>query len=74
MYQYEIAYESDTDCSNNALSQTPDGYINATSNGSIEVFGLMSGTCYVFGVRVYVQCLSLLESLVLLLELLYQMV
>ena len=55
-YEYEVAYAIDSECSGNLVS-LPDGYTvysPRTSNSNIEVFGLMSGTCYVFGVRVYV--------------------
>ena len=57
-YTYEVAYISrpdNTECSGE-LTTPPDGYtvypVN-TSSDNIEVFGLMSGTCYAFGVRVY---------------------
>ena len=57
-YIYEVAYISrpfNTECSGN-LTILPDGYtvypVN-TSSDNIEVFGLIPGTCYDFGVRVY---------------------
>ena len=51
-YEYEVAYSVDPMCS----VSLPDGYTlyyPKTSNNYIEVVGLMSGTCYVFGVRAY---------------------
>ena len=54
-YEYEVAYSVDTLCSDDHVS-LPDGYTlyyPRTSNNYIEVVGLMSGTCYVFGVRAY---------------------
>ncbi len=51
-YEYEVAY---SECSGDAVS-LPDGYTlyyPRTSTHYIEVAGLMSGTCYVFGVRAY---------------------
>ena len=57
-YTYEVAYISrpdNTECSGD-LTTLPDGYtlypVN-TSSDNIEVFGLIPGTCYVFGIRVY---------------------
>ena len=57
-YTYEVAYISrpdNTECSGE-LTTLPDGYtvypVN-TSSDNIEVFGLIPGTCYAFGVRVY---------------------
>ena len=57
-YTYEVAYISrpdNTECSGD-LSTLPDGYtvypVN-TSDDNIEVFDLMPGACYAFGVRVY---------------------
>ena len=52
-YEYELAYS--TECSSNHTT-LPEGYTlyyPRTSNHYIEVVGLMSATCYVFGVRVY---------------------
>ena len=53
-YQYEVAY---TECTASDDDTTlPEGYTlyyPRTSNHYIEVVGLMSDTCYVFGVRVY---------------------
>ena len=57
-YTYEVAYISrpdNTECSGD-LTTLPDGYTVyplKTTNNTIEVFGLMSGTCYAFGVRAY---------------------
>ena len=58
-YTYEVAYISrpdNTECSGD-LTTLPDGYtvypVN-TSSDNIEVFGLMPGTCYAFGIRVYI--------------------
>ncbi len=54
-YEYEVAYSVDSECSGDRVS-LPDGYTlyyPRTSNHYIEVVGLMSGTCYVFGVRAY---------------------
>ena len=54
-YEYEVAYSVDPECSGDPVS-LPDGYTlyyPRTSNHYIEVVGLMSGTCYVFGVRAY---------------------
>ena len=57
-YTYEVAYISrpnNAECSGD-LTTLPDGYtvypVNTSSN-NIEVFGLIPGTCYAFGVRVY---------------------
>ena len=53
--EYEVAYSVDPGCSGDHVSLT-DGYTlyyPRTSNHNIEVVGLMSGTCYVFGVRAY---------------------
>ena len=52
-FEYEVVYIIDSDCS---LNHTilPDEeytvYYNTTTNTSIEVFGLIPDTCYVFGV------------------------
>ena len=54
-YEYEIAYSVDSQCTDNSVS-LPNGYTvysPRTTSNSTEVFGLMSGTCYVFGVRAY---------------------
>ncbi len=54
-YEYEVAYSVDPECSGDHVS-LPDGYTlyyPRTSNHYIEVVGLISGTCYVFGVRAY---------------------
>ena len=57
-YTYEVAYigrPDNTECSGD-LTTLPDGYTvypENTSSDNIEVFGLIPGTCYVFGVRVY---------------------
>ena len=54
-YEYEVAYSVDPECSGDHVS-LPDGYTlyyPRTSTHYIEVVGLMSGICYVFGVRAY---------------------
>ena len=54
-FEYEVVYSIDSECSSDSFPD--DGYTvysPRTTNSSIEVFGLMSGTCYVFGVRAYV--------------------
>ena len=57
-FTYEVGYiaqPSNTACTSTILSTLPEGYtsfINATSS-SVVVTGLDSGTCYLFGVRVY---------------------
>ena len=54
-YEYEVAYSVDSQCTNNSVS-LPNGYTiysPRTTSNSTEVFGLMSGTCYVFGVRAF---------------------
>ncbi len=54
-YEYEVVYSVDPECSDDPVS-LPDGYTlyyPRTSTHYIEVVGLMSGTCYVFGVRAY---------------------
>ena len=54
-FEYEVVYSIDSECSSDSLPD--DGYTvysPRTTNSSIEVFGLMSGTCYVFGVRAYI--------------------
>ena len=54
-FEYEVAYSVDSKCSSDSL---PDEgytvYSPRTTNSSIEVFGLMSDTCYVFGIRAYI--------------------
>ena len=50
-----ISRPDNTECSDD-LTTLPDGYtmyLVNTSSDSIEVFGLIPGTCYAFGVRVY---------------------
>ena len=52
-FQYEVLYIIDSDCSLNHTILPDDGYTvycNTTTNTSIEVFGLIPNTCYVFGV------------------------
>ena len=54
-FEYEAAYVNVSDCVFNSVS-LPNGYrvySPRTTSNSTEVFGLMSGTCYVFGVRAY---------------------
>ena len=50
-----IAQPSNTDCTSTIISTLPEGYTSFmnTTNSSVEVTGLDSGTCYLFGVRVY---------------------
>ena len=57
-YEYEVAYaaiDSATECTGNSVSLPNEHtvYPTRTSNSTIEVMGLMSATCYVFGVRAY---------------------
>ena len=55
-YEYEVAYSVDPECSGDHVISLPDGYTlyyPRISNHYIEVVGLVSGTCYVFGVRAY---------------------
>ncbi len=52
-FEYEVVYIIDSDCSLNLTILLDDGYTiysNTTTNTSIEVFGLIPDTCYVFGV------------------------
>ena len=52
-FEYEVVYINDSDCSLNHTILPDDGYsdyYNTTTNTSIEVFGLIPDTCYVFGV------------------------
>ncbi len=52
-FEYEVVYNIDSDCSLNHTILPDDGYTvyyNTTTNTSIEVFGLIPDTCYVFGV------------------------
>ena len=52
-FEYEVVYIIDSDCSLNHTILPDDGYTvyyNTTTNTSIEVFGLIPDTCYVFGV------------------------
>ena len=52
-FEYEVVYINDSDCSLNHTILPDDGYTvyyNTTTNTSIEVFGLIPDTCYVFGV------------------------
>ena len=57
-FTYEVGYidqPSSTACTRTSLSTLPEGYtsfINITDS-SVLVTGLNSGTCYLFGVRVY---------------------
>ena len=57
-YSYEVGYAlvaTNEDCSNITLNTLPQDYISYvnTTEGSVEVFGLESYSCYVFGVRIY---------------------
>ena len=52
-FEYEVAYINDTDCTLNTTTALHDyelNTVNTTTNTSIEVYGLMSDTCYVFAV------------------------
>ena len=52
-FEYEVVYIIDLYCSLNHTISLDDGYTvyyNITTNTSIEVFGLIPDTCYVFGV------------------------
>ncbi len=52
-FEYEVVYIIDSDCSLNHITLPDDGYTvysNTTTNTSIEVFGLIPDTCYMFGV------------------------
>ena len=52
-FKYEVVYIIDSDCSLNHTILPDDGYTvyyNTTTSTSIEVFGLIPDTCYVFGV------------------------
>ncbi len=49
-FEYEVVYIIDSDCSLNHTILPDDGYSTTTTNTSIEVFGLIPDTCYVFGV------------------------
>ena len=55
---YEVGYiaqPSNTACTSTILSTLPEGYTSFinTTDSSVVVTGLDSGTCYLFGVRVY---------------------
>ena len=53
LFEYEVVYIIDSDCSLNHTILPDDGYTvyyNTTTNTSIEVFGLIPDTCYVFDV------------------------
>ena len=57
-FTYEVGYidqPSSTACTSTSLSTLPEGYTSFinTTNSSVVVTGLDSGTCYLFGVRVY---------------------
>ena len=54
-FEYEVAYSVDSQCTDNSVSLL-NGYTvysPRTTSNSTEIFGLKSGTCYVFGVRAY---------------------
>ena len=51
-YVYEVGFAVSGNSGQCSLASLPFPYIN-TTNGSIEVTGLLNDTCYVFGVRVY---------------------
>ena len=55
---YEVGYiaqPNNTACTTTILSTLPEGYTSFinTTGSSVVVTGLDSGTCYLFGVRVY---------------------
>ena len=57
-FTYEVGYiaqTSNTACTGTSLSTLPVGYTSFinTTGSSVVVTGLNSGTCYLFGVRVY---------------------
>ena len=52
-FQYEVAYSTVSNCSSASLPNNPALYTPRATSNSTEVFGLVSGTCYVFGVRGY---------------------
>ena len=49
--EYEVVYIIDSECSSDSLPDNGYNTVNTTTNTSIEVYGLMSDTCYVFSVR-----------------------
>ena len=56
-YSYEVGFAvicSDRDCSSIMLDTLPQNYTSYTNttNGTVQVNGLIADTCYVFGVRV----------------------
>ena len=51
-YVYEVGFAVSGNSGQCSQASLPLPYIN-TTNGSIEVTGLLNDTCYVFGVRVY---------------------
>ena len=60
-YQYEVAYSYSNNCSDADNSSFPKGdtvYSPRTANSSFEVSGLMSGTCYILGVRAFTSVTS----------------
>ena len=48
--EYEVVYIIDSECSSDSLPDNGYNTVNITTNTSIEVYGLMSDTCYVFAV------------------------
>ena len=54
-FEYEVAYAIDPDCSGDLVSLPYEYtvYSPRTVNDTIKVLGLMSNSCYVFGVRAY---------------------
>ena len=52
-FEYEVAYSAVSNCSSASLPSNSTLYTPRTTSNSTEVFRLMSGTCYVFGVRAY---------------------
>ena len=51
-YVYEVGFAVSGNSGQCSQASLPLPYIN-TTNGSVEVTGLLNDTCYVFGVRVY---------------------
>ena len=53
-YSYEVGYAVISDCSSIKLDTLPQNYTSFTytTNGTVQVNGLIADTCYAFGVRV----------------------
>ena len=56
-FEYEVAYAIDPDCSSDLVSLPDEHTVYSPRTMSdtihVDVFGLMSNSCYVFGVRAY---------------------